>query len=91
MRRPQHRKRCEENRHFALDQFGRQFRKSIELAVGPAEFDRNILAVNVARFVQRSAEHSHQPGIRSKRPTTQETDHRHRRLLRVRSKRPRGR
>jgi hypothetical protein len=79
---------CKEYGHFALDQFGRQFRESIELAVCPAEFNRDVLAINVARFVQRPAEHRHQVGIRRERPTTQETDHRHGRLLRVRGKWP---
>ena len=65
--------------HFALDQFGRQFRESIELTVCPAEFNRNVLAVNVARFVQRPAEHRHQVEIRCERATTQETDHGRRR------------
>src|SRR5262249_30169974 len=79
---------CKEDRHFALDQFGRQFRESIELAVCPAEFNRNVLAVNVTCFVQRPAERCYQAGIRSKRATTQETDHRRRRLLRAGHQRP---
>src|SRR5215467_8379592 len=82
---------CKEDRHFAFDQFGRQFRQSIELAVCPAEFNRNVLAINVARFVQCPAERRHQVGIRSERATTQETDHRHRRLLRASHQRPRRR
>jgi hypothetical protein len=42
---------AEDHRHFALDQIGQQFREPIKLAVRPAEFDRNILAVDVASFV----------------------------------------
>ena len=42
---------CEDHRHFALDQVGRQFREAIKLTVRPAEFDRHVLAVDVAGFV----------------------------------------
>ena len=72
---------CEDHRHFALHQVGRQFREAIKLTIRPAEFDRNILAVDVASFVERPVERRHHVRIRSERPSTQEPDHRHCRLL----------
>src|SRR5262245_36855664 len=42
---------CKEDGHFALNQVGRQFRESTQLAVCPAEFNRDVPTGNVAHFV----------------------------------------
>jgi hypothetical protein len=38
--------------HLPLDEIGSQRRQSIVMAVGPAIFDRNVLALDIATFAQ---------------------------------------
>jgi len=76
--------------HFATDQLGRQPRQSVVLAVRPAVFRRHVLALDVAAFAQAPPECGHTVRERS-RSTAEESDHRHRRLLRARRERPRSR
>ena len=42
--------------HLAADQIGRQRRQSIVLTLRPAVFDRHVLALDIAGFVQALAE-----------------------------------
>ena len=73
---------------LSANQFGRQLWQSIDLIVGPAVFDRDILALDIAGpsgLGEMRAE-SRQP---VRRPGAEEPDYRHRRLLRPRPKRPR--
>src|SRR5262245_50724325 len=57
----------------------------------PAKFDGNILALDVARLFQAAAECSDERRPLIGRAAVQMADHRHRRLLRARGKRPRRR
>src|SRR5262249_52539883 len=63
--------------------------QSIILAIGPAILDCRILALDIAGFAQTPTESGYAGGERYSRPAVEETDHRHRRLLRARHKRPR--
>src|SRR5262249_34036923 len=54
-------------------------------------FDGYVLAFDIAGFVQTLAERGNERGERLRRPSDEEPDHRHRRLLRARRQRPRGR
>jgi hypothetical protein len=75
----------------ALDQVRRQFRQAIILSVRPTKFERDVLALDIASFTQSSmkgGEHGH---IGLARSSAEIADHRHRRLLRPRRQRPRGR
>ena len=84
--------RSHDHRHLAADQIGRQRRQPIELALGPAIFDRDVAALDVAGFAQALAERGQ---VRRSRTLSaiaaEKPDHRHRRLLRARRERPRGR
>ena len=73
------------------NQFGRQRRQPIGLTLGPAVFDRHVLALDIAGFLQALAECAQTVRDRVRRFAVEEPDHRHRRLLRARRERPRGR
>ena len=81
----------EQHRHLPLDQFGRQRRQLIEPPVSPAKFDRDVLALDKTAFAERSGETPPQVPHGGWRTAAEETDHRHRRLLRARRERPRRR
>src|SRR5262249_10887050 len=57
----------------------------------PAIFDRDVLTLDVTGFVQATAERGRHGSVRLSRLSIQESDHRHRRLLRARAERPRRR
>jgi hypothetical protein len=58
----------------------------------PTIFDRHILALDVARFIQALPEGDHPRfGFGFRQSGSDHADHRHRRLLRPRRERPRGR
>src|SRR4029450_7146298 len=73
------------------NQFGRQRRQTIELSLCPAVFDRDILALDIACLLQALAKSAHTVRDRVRRLAVEESDYRHRRLLRPRRKRPRRR
>src|SRR5262249_22189474 len=56
-------------------------------ALRPAVFDRQILALDVAGFAQSLTERGQRRGTRTRRAAAEETDHRHRRLLRSQTSR----
>src|SRR5262245_51994202 len=63
-----------------------------ELAFGPRTFDCDVLAFDVAGFLQPLPESGHKMcERRARRDGAEEPDHRHRRLLRARRERPRRR
>jgi hypothetical protein len=62
--------------------------QSIVLAIGPTILDRRILALDIAGFAQAPTESGYAGGECYSRPTVEETDHRHRWLLRARRERP---
>jgi hypothetical protein len=61
-------------------------------ALSPAgvEFDRDVLALDKACFLQALAERSHEVRHVSERPAVEKPHHRHCWLLRARRERPRG-
>src|SRR5262249_52803931 len=61
------------------------------MALGPAVFDRHIPAFDEADFAQTLAERGHPWGVSALRFAVEKPDYRHRRLLRARRERPRGR
>src|SRR5262245_320284 len=74
-----------------LNQISSHSRQSIVLTLRPAVFDRYILALNEACFLQTLAQRDHEVRGVSERGAPQETNNRHRRLLRPRRERPRRR
>src|SRR5262249_15591648 len=77
-------------RHMAAHEFCRQRGKPIVVTLRPAVFDRDVLAFDVAGFLQTLAECGNEVRIRSRRSAVEITDHWNNRLLRVRRERPRS-
>src|SRR5262249_54069400 len=65
------------------------FRQSIILALSRTVLNRDVLALRIASFLQALTECAHQVHGAFKRRAPEKPDHRHRRLLRARSERPR--
>src|SRR5580704_13115488 len=76
------------NSHLTANEFGRQFRHPIVLAIRPTIFDRHVPALDMAGFVEALAERAQQVRMYVWRRAVEEPDHRHRRLLRARRERP---
>jgi len=74
---------------LAADQVGQQTRQLIQSTVRPAKFDRDVLALDVARFGQALPEPMHKGRVQVCRGAVEKADHRHRPLLRARRERPR--
>jgi hypothetical protein len=74
-----------------LNQIGRERRQSVILAFRPAVLDCHVLTLDVAGFLQTLAERGDERPPPVRRSAVEETDHRHRRLLRARCERPRSR
>src|SRR5262245_30922560 len=74
-----------------MNEVGRLRRQSLVSAFRPAILDRHVLAVYVAGFLQSLAKRGYVERILLRRCAVEEPDHRHRRLLRPRRQRPRGR
>src|SRR5262249_40881678 len=70
---------------------GRQFPKPCVFAVGPAKFDRDILALRVACLGEALSECCEQASVRLGRARMEKSDHRYRPLLPPRRERPRSR
>jgi hypothetical protein len=73
----------------AANEIGGQRRQSIGLVVGPTVFYRDVLAFDVANVLEPLAEGPHRFYVALGRLWVEETDHRHRCLLRPCRKRPR--
>ena len=73
---------------LSASQIGRQRWKPIDLIVGPAVFDRYVLALDMTGFLQTLAKSAQTVHVRAGRRAVQEPDHRHRLLLRPRRQRP---
>jgi hypothetical protein len=73
---------------LSANQFGRQQRQPLVLPLRPAVFDRDALALDMTDFLQALAERGHHVRVRLGRRAAQESDHRHRRLLRAHGERP---
>src|SRR6516164_1225029 len=78
-------------RHMAAYEFCRQCGKAIVVTLRPAVFDRDVLAFDVAGFLQTLAERANEVRIRSGRSAMKITDHWNNRSLRARRQRPRRR
>ncbi len=71
--------------HLTADQVGGQCWQLRQLSICPAVFDRHVLALNVAGLFEALTKPGQHGGVRSRRRTkrAEETNHRHRRLLRA--------
>jgi hypothetical protein len=80
---------CGDHGHLTPDEFGRERRQPIPLSLRPAEFDRDVLTLDVAGLVQASAKGGNRRSERLRRLSIEEPDHRHHWLLRACRERPR--
>ncbi len=78
-----------DHRHLTAYQIGCEVGQSVVLILRPAILDHNILALDVAGFANALPECGQITCTISKRRAAEKSDHRHRRLLRPRRKRPR--
>ena len=76
---------------LSANQIGRQLRQPIDLILGPAVYDRHVLALDIAGLLQALAKSAQTVRDHVRRLAVEEPDHRHRRLLRPRRQRPRRR
>src|SRR5262245_35100436 len=76
---------------MAAHEFCRQCGKPIIVTLRPAVVDRDVLAFDVAGFLQTLAECANEVRIRSGRSAMKITDHWNNQLLRARRERPRRR
>src|SRR5262249_41858648 len=70
------------------DKISGQGRQSIVMFLRPAVFDRDILPLDIAGFLKTFTEGGHKERVSSGRSAAEESDHRHRRLLRPRREWP---
>src|SRR5262249_48646791 len=80
--------RCDDHSDPSAGQVGRQRRQSIELILGPAVFDRDVLAFDIARFLEALPKPPHEVCGSISRSGVEKPDPRHCRLLRARRGRP---
>ena len=80
-----------EHGHLSLHQISCHCRQSVVVPLRPSEFDLDVLALDQTRFTQAFPKRCHTIRVGLRRPGSEETDHRHRRLLRARGERPGGR
>ena len=78
---------AEDHSRWPVDQIGRQGRQPSVLIFRPAQFDRDVLTVDEARFVETLTQGGDVFGVGGERSAVKQSDHRHRRLLRVGSER----
>ena len=71
--------------HRPANQFSHQSRQSIRAIFRRAKFDRDVLALDEAGFLQALAERGHEVRCGGERRAAEKPDHRHRRLLRMRA------
>src|SRR5215211_3183961 len=77
-----------DNVHSTPNQIGNKRRQSVVLALCPAVLDRHVLAFHVSAFIEALMECCQRISGVAGRPTAEESDHRHRRLLCARRERP---
>jgi hypothetical protein len=68
---------------LSAKQFGGQLRQPVNLIFGPAVFDRHVLAFNIGGVFEALAKSAKTLRECVGRPAVEESDHRHRRLLRL--------
>src|SRR5262249_19624574 len=76
--------------YLTSNEISRERRQPIRSSLRPAIFDRDVLTLDVTGLVQATAETGHPGRERLRRLSTQESDHRHRRLLCAHHERPRS-
>src|SRR5271167_2556886 len=76
-----------DNGDLPVDEIRREARKSVKMAIGPAVFDGDVLALGVASFLQSCAECGLKERARIALSNVKESDHRLGRLLRARRQR----
>jgi hypothetical protein len=74
--------------HLSADQIGQQCWQAIVSALQPVVLDRYVLPFDVADFIEALAERGHIARVGICRLATNDSDHRHRRLLRACRERP---
>ena len=74
--------------HWPAKQISHQSRQPIEVIFRRAKFDRDVLALDEARFLQALAERGYEARRVGKRCAAEKPNHRHRTLLRARRHRP---
>jgi hypothetical protein len=77
--------------NLAPNQFTSECRQLIKLVLGPAVFDCDVLALDQAAVLEALTKCAEQMRVGGGRCAVEEADDRHRRLLRARPERPRGR
>src|SRR6516164_9007411 len=82
---------CRDHSYLTWDKISRERRQAIQSSLRPAMFDRDVLTLDVTDLVQATPERGCQGSERLRRLSIQESNHRHRRLLRARRERPRSR
>src|SRR5262249_28098076 len=82
---------CSDYCHPTAYQIGCEVRQLIVLVLAPAILDRHIPALDVAHFTNALLECGQKVCTAGTRRAVEHPDHRHRRLLRARRDRPRGR
>src|SRR5262249_52903500 len=82
---------CGDHSHLTSNEISHERRQPIQSSLRPAIIDRDVLTLDVTGLVQAAAETGHPGSERLRRLSTQESDHRHRRLLCAHHERPRSR
>src|SRR5262249_20827947 len=77
--------------HLTTNQLSRQRRHSVVLPARPAILNRHVLTLDIACFLQALTKRAHHRRVCVRRCAVKKSNHRHRRLLRARRQRPRGR
>src|SRR5262249_31031122 len=77
---------CNDHSHPAANQVTGQCWQSVEATLGPAIFDRDVAALDIASFVETSPDGVKSAGFTVR--AAEQPDHRHRRLLSARRERP---
>src|SRR5215467_7506755 len=81
----------DEHGHLTTGQIGYQCRQTIVLPLRPAVHDRYVLALDEARVLQAPMKSAQLVHPSDRRCAMEKSNYRHRRLLRTRRERPRGR
>jgi hypothetical protein len=80
---------CSSAAATAIHQFDRLLRQAIVLSLRPAIFDCNVATLDIAGLSEALLDCCDIRRVRGRRYAGQDSDHRHRRLLRARRERPR--
>src|SRR5258708_7404024 len=74
--------------HLSMNQFSGQRRQAIVMAISPTVLNREVLTIDHTRFTQALPKRCHTIGVGLRRAGTEETYHRHTRLLCARREPP---